>query len=145
MNCKNFCNQVSAYIDGLLTPAEKELFEKHCASCAGCAKETAELKNLRLSLLSLKKMPARAGFETSVMAKIESGAGLASFFETFFRAAKAAVLVSLVVFGIIIAFDYFTPAVAQPTASGGSIAALNRYVLQSAAVNMSNEKLVTGR
>jgi len=145
MNCKEYGNKINAYIDGLLTQPERELLEKHASSCKKCGNHPASLRNVRLSLLSLKKMPARPGFEAAVMAKINSAAQAASFFETFFAAAKASIIVSLFVFGIITAFDYFTPAVAASKTSDNSIAALNRYVLQSSAVDMRNEKLVIGR
>jgi len=150
MNCKDYADKINAYIDGLLTQDEKELLEKHASACKECGKQLASLGNARLSLLSLKKMPARPGFEAAVMAKIGSVTPAPSFFEAFFSAAKAAILVSLFVFCIITAFDYFTPAVAASAGavsktSDNGIAALNRYVLQSSAVDMRNEKLVMGR
>jgi len=43
-NCHKFRKMISPYIDGRITPAEKQALESHLASCQGCRQELKSLQ-----------------------------------------------------------------------------------------------------
>ena len=47
LTCREFVELVSDYLDGALTPSERERFEAHLAACDGC---TAYLEQMRQTL-----------------------------------------------------------------------------------------------
>lgn len=71
MRCQDALEMLSPYLDGVLTPAEREAVRVHLACCPNCS---AELEELRASLRLLQELPELtppAGFRAGVMEKID--------------------------------------------------------------------------
>ena len=62
--------QLSAYLDGELTPAETAGVRAHLAECDACRAELEELRAGKDLLGRLRAMEPPPGFETSLLAKI---------------------------------------------------------------------------
>lgn len=56
MKCQAVGRRISAYLDGLLSPGERQQVELHLSGCPACARETQQLAQLRTRLRAL---PAR--------------------------------------------------------------------------------------
>ncbi len=88
MNCNSVRDQLSAYMDGELSPALSAQVEQHLSGCGSCAKELAEFKQLsnlaRVHVESAGQPPAWA----TMAAKLDhsaSGSALAADFSTIDR------------------------------------------------------------
>jgi anti-sigma factor RsiW len=54
MNCKQFVELVTAYLEGALDPATEQRFVKHLAACDGCDKY---LDQIRTTISELGHLP----------------------------------------------------------------------------------------
>ena len=108
--------QVSAYIDGALSPKEKQAFEAHLASSATLQKELQEYKRLKVSLRSLPQKKAPRNFTLSPeKVKLRKAAPrLASAFS--FASAGVAILLMLA-FGSEYLLGRNTPMVSKEAAA----------------------------
>lgn len=96
-DCKYFKNNMSAYIDNMLSDAKKKEFDEHLKICPLCKKETEELKSIAFILSSIKK-EAPDNLTKNVMAKIENiHTKQKCAFLPFYRYATAFVAIFLLV------------------------------------------------
>jgi anti-sigma factor RsiW len=72
-DCDIIQPELSAYVDGELTPHRRELVEAHLASCPRCQEALAELKTLTAGVAALPKLPTPPRFLAEVRAKIARG------------------------------------------------------------------------
>lgn len=70
-DCKYFKNNMSLYIDNMLSDAQKNEFDAHFKICSSCKKEIEELKSIA-SVLSNIKTQAPDNLTQNVMSKIEN-------------------------------------------------------------------------
>jgi hypothetical protein len=69
-DCQDMRAQLSAYVDGELTPAERAEVDAHLASCPNCEQEVAELKTLAAGLAALPQLRPAPRFLAEVRRKI---------------------------------------------------------------------------
>jgi anti-sigma factor RsiW len=72
-DCQNIRRQLSAYVDGELTPAQRTEVDAHLASCPDCQQEVAELKMLAAGLAALPQLRPAPRFLAEVRRKIARG------------------------------------------------------------------------
>lgn len=145
MNCKNFKINMTGYLDNALKDQEKMLFERHMQTCGKCAKEFSAVKNTRQLVLSLDRQKASPDFEKKVLKRIKSGVFTVNPFEFFFATAKTALLAAVLIFGVIITFNFFTPSI-RPCTNFDNVDAINNYVLKGNVFakenNISDAKII---
>jgi len=73
-DCPDIRWELSAYLDGELTPPQRAEVEAHLASCPGCRQELSELKTLGLGVAALAKLQHAPRFLYAVRSKIPRGA-----------------------------------------------------------------------
>ena len=57
MNCDEFVELVTAYLDGALTPADEQRFVEHLTECDGCDRY---LEQIRTTVAALGGLPSQA-------------------------------------------------------------------------------------
>ncbi len=72
-DCDIIQPELSAYVDGELTPHRREWVEAHLASCPRCREVLAELKTLAVGVATLPKMQPPPRFLAEVRRKIARG------------------------------------------------------------------------
>jgi anti-sigma factor RsiW len=62
MNCDEFVELVTAYLEGTLTPETQRRFVEHLAECDGCARYLDQIRNTvnTLATLPAQSLPAQA-------------------------------------------------------------------------------------
>ena len=71
MRCKKVIGQLTAYLDGQLTAAEREAVRSHVAGCARCRGELDALGRTVYAVADLPRLQAPAGLRDQVMAKLD--------------------------------------------------------------------------
>jgi len=71
MGCREIREQISEYLDGRMSPADRQEMEAHLFSCADCRKEYEALLATARLLRAMPEMPAPEGFLESVRDRIE--------------------------------------------------------------------------
>jgi anti-sigma factor ChrR (cupin superfamily) len=71
--CQDIRPELSAYLDGELTPSQRTEVEAHLASCPRCQEELAELKTLAAGMAALPKLEPAPQFLAEVRHKIARG------------------------------------------------------------------------
>ena len=86
-NCQDIQPELSAYVDGELTPPQRAEIEAHVASCPRCQRELAELKTLAAGMAALPRLQPAPRFLAEVRRKIARGHGpeLVSWQDHLFR------------------------------------------------------------
>jgi anti-sigma factor RsiW len=86
-NCQDIQPELSACIDGELTPPQRAEVEAHVASCPRCQRELAELKALAAGMAALPKLQPPPRFLAEVRRKIARGhePELVSWLDYLFR------------------------------------------------------------
>ena len=86
-NCQDIQPELSAYVDGELTPPQRVEIEAHVASCPRCQRELAELKTLAAGMAALPRLQPAPRFLAEVRRKIARGhePGLVSWQDHLFR------------------------------------------------------------
>jgi hypothetical protein len=72
-NCRKIQRELSAYLDGELTPSGCANVEEHLATCAQCQQELSEMKTLATGLAALPNLRPAPRFLTEVRRKIVRG------------------------------------------------------------------------
>lgn len=72
-NCQDIQPELSAYVDGELTPPQRAEIETHVASCPRCQRDLAELKALAAGMTALPKLQPAPRFLAEVRRKIAQG------------------------------------------------------------------------
>ena len=72
MQCIGLRKLISSYIDGQLSPDEKEAFSSHIRNCSGCQKALEEARAVHELFASAERFSAPYGFTTRVMANLET-------------------------------------------------------------------------
>jgi len=72
-NCRKIQPDLSAYLDGELTPSLRAKVEDHLASCAECRQELSEMKILATGVAALPNLKPAPRFLTEVRRKIARG------------------------------------------------------------------------
>jgi anti-sigma factor (TIGR02949 family) len=70
MRCKKAIEHFSAYLDGQLTPPEREAVRSHLAECARCRAELEALERTARALADLPRLQAPSDLRDRVMGKI---------------------------------------------------------------------------
>jgi hypothetical protein len=71
MNCKDFQDHLSAYLDCELEASELGSIKDHLANCPACKQELQRLQNVSAQLSSLGEVIPPASFRTDLFAKLE--------------------------------------------------------------------------
>jgi len=71
MRCKKVIRQLSAYLDGQLTAAEREAARSHIAGCARCRGEMEALERTAYAVADLPRLRAPSDLRDQVMAKLD--------------------------------------------------------------------------
>src|SRR2546429_1898728 len=69
-DCRNIRRELSAYLDGELTPPQRTEVETHLESCAHCQQELNEMKTLVTGVTALPKLQPAPRFLADVRRKI---------------------------------------------------------------------------
>ena len=72
-NCQDIQPELSAYVDGELTPPQRAEIDAHVASCPRCQRDLAELKTLAAGMTALPKLQPAPRFLAEVRRKIAQG------------------------------------------------------------------------
>ncbi|MGA2604565.1 MAG: anti-sigma factor [Verrucomicrobiia bacterium] len=72
-DCDVIQPELSAYVDGELTPPQRELIEAHLASCPRCQQVLAQLKTMAAGVAALPKLQPAPQFLAQVRGKISRG------------------------------------------------------------------------
>lgn len=72
MNCKGVESRLSAYLDGELTGEEMLEMRAHLGRCAGCAREMADFRQLKLLLGGATEPEPESEFEGRLVAHVFS-------------------------------------------------------------------------
>ena len=72
-NCQDIQADLSAYVDGELSPSQRADIEMHVASCPRCQANVAELKKLAAGVAALPKLQPAPRFLAEVRRKIAEG------------------------------------------------------------------------
>jgi len=74
MRCKKVIGQLSAYLDGQLSAAEREAVRSHVAGCARCRGELEALGRTVYAVADLPRLQAPSDLRDQVMAKLDQAA-----------------------------------------------------------------------
>ena len=69
-DCRDIRWELSAYLDGELTPSQRTEVEAHLASCPDCRQELSEMETLTLGVAALAKLQQAPRFLSEVRRKI---------------------------------------------------------------------------
>ncbi len=70
MACPQWSEQISAWIDGMLTEQEREALEAHLTVCSDCHRTAQELRNLKSHLLNFPVLKPYRGMWNRVMRRV---------------------------------------------------------------------------
>ena len=79
MNCQECQATLSLYLEGELSPQEREAVEKHLSGCSTCSAEVEGIRQMVSQLKALPKPPVPPGFRQSVWEKVDAPVGLEKF------------------------------------------------------------------
>jgi hypothetical protein len=85
MSCHRIQNELSAYMDGDLSSAERDGVTVHLATCASCARHLRELREVSCALSCMPKMECPEPLAARVLDRLEvesRGPGLALLFRS---------------------------------------------------------------
>ena len=71
MRCKKVIRQLSVYLDGQLTAAERKAVRSHIAGCARCRGELETLSRTVYAVADLPRLQAPSDLRDQVMAKLD--------------------------------------------------------------------------
>jgi hypothetical protein len=74
INCAHCKEQLSAYLDGIMTVEEKKLLEEHLSSCGYCSLAFSELKKTEETLRSLEEVEPPPWFTQKIMNRVREEA-----------------------------------------------------------------------
>jgi anti-sigma factor RsiW len=74
MECKNIQDLLSAYLEGIITPEENRLVEKHLASCKQCGEALEDLTRTGELVHNLKEVEPPPWFTQKIMAQVREEA-----------------------------------------------------------------------
>ena len=133
MRCKKVIAQLSAYLDGQLTAAEREAVRLHLAGCARCRAEMEALDRTAYAVADLPRLQAPAGLRDKVLAKLDGVTPVAARHPRWrmYWGAAAAVAFALVIMFLTVPPDYHraelaAAAPAEKNAPGMEVALANR-------------------
>src|SRR6185503_3486391 len=72
MNHEEIKILISAYIDGEVTPSEKDIVEDHLTSCPSCQKDFGEFKKVSLSLKRVPQERLSPDVELNIKGRLAS-------------------------------------------------------------------------
>ena len=72
MQCNELRKLIPSYIDGQLSPDEKEAFSSHIRNCSGCKDALEEERAIHELFASAERFSAPYGFTTRVLANLET-------------------------------------------------------------------------
>ena len=74
INCARCNEQLSAYIDGIVTAEEKKLIEEHLSMCEHCSLALSELKKTQETLRNLEEVEPPPWFTQKIMNRVRKEA-----------------------------------------------------------------------
>lgn len=85
MECRDIQKNLSAYLEGLLSPEEKKIVDRHLPSCAKCSASFNELKRAKELLKKLDEVEPPPWLAAKIMARVrKEKEQRASFFKKLF-------------------------------------------------------------
>lgn len=72
MDCESINNQLSAYMDGELSPRQAAKVQRHVANCPRCREDLSELQSVRALLSNATHAQPSPGFWTDTLQHIRS-------------------------------------------------------------------------
>ena len=75
MECQDVRQNLSAYLEGIVSPEDQELIDQHLASCRACSKALYELNRTGEVLKNLKEVEPPPGMKQKIMARVREEAG----------------------------------------------------------------------
>lgn len=70
MNCDDFSNQLSNYLEGELPDERSQLINEHISACPACAKKLANVRILSRYLRNLTKLSSSENFEKGLQERL---------------------------------------------------------------------------
>ena len=70
MSCRELNEQISLYLDGLLTPAQTRKLKEHSAVCSNCQKKISLMQQIPIALRTDRMIAPRPEFTTVVMQQL---------------------------------------------------------------------------
>jgi Putative zinc-finger/Predicted integral membrane protein (DUF2275) len=83
-NCKEIENNLSLYLDDLLSGADKQAVEEHLKSCPRCTKALVQLSKTHTLVNNLAEVEPPAWFKQKIMAKVREESEKKSFVQKWF-------------------------------------------------------------
>jgi hypothetical protein len=74
INCAHCNEQLSAYLDGIMTAEEKRLIEEHLSMCEHCSLALSELKKTQETLRNLEEVEPPPWFTQKIMSRVRKEA-----------------------------------------------------------------------
>jgi hypothetical protein len=74
MECRDIRKNLSAYLEGMVSPEEQELIDQHLASCRGCSTVLQELNRTGEMLKNLQEVEPPPGMKEKIMARVREEA-----------------------------------------------------------------------
>jgi hypothetical protein len=85
MECHDVRKNLSAYLEGTVSPGDRELIDQHLASCRACSKVLYELNRTAEVLRHLKEVEPPPGMKQKIMARVrEEAEPKKGFIQKFF-------------------------------------------------------------
>ncbi|MBN1643868.1 MAG: zf-HC2 domain-containing protein [Dehalococcoidales bacterium] len=139
MNCRDFEEMLSAYASGELSPAQREIIERHLTDCADCRTALSDFQKVRQQVSSLKADEPTIDIKDAAMAKIKSIAAVSPAKRRLRRSlAVVPAAVAVVLLAVLQPWNSFTPEnmIAKAQAA---IANLQSYRFSAQSVNSNGE------
>lgn len=110
MNCNDFENRISGYLDGELSDQEMKQFEQHITSCSKCAALVSEMESLDNILHEMEEpLPDEAywgGFDARLSEKVDKASSPRPWWNIFTRFNKTQWALAAIVILLVIAFPF---------------------------------------
>ncbi len=126
MNCYNFKNIISDYLDNNLPHLMRIEADEHLENCENCRIKLAEMKNILNSLHNLPKLKTSEDFNDKLLKKIEKHKSQKQFiFKQFLykysQPLSSAVAVFILLFGVYFVYNSIFPNMPNQTISTAEI------------------------
>jgi hypothetical protein len=109
MTCERVEELLSAYLEGEVSPTEKEMVESHLASCPECAHLAAAISRTRQAFAGFPELEVSPGLLTSLYAIPQRKKRFSWTFDFLLKPALQPVFAAATVFLTLLSFYLFNP------------------------------------